>query len=187
MKERIITQARHLFNQFGVKTVRLEDIARELGISKTTVYQYFDSKEELVRLMLEVQLNESLREASAIYTQVANPIVGALLIWDRLIHYHRTVNPNLSRDIERHYPTVWKLFQTFRIEYITTILVTNLRQGIEQELYRADLDESFIAWLWAEQGQWDTPFASSDVQIKHHFVRGLLTQKGLALYETVLM
>ncbi|UFH54031.1 TetR/AcrR family transcriptional regulator [Spirosoma sp. KNUC1025] len=185
MKERIIAEARHLFNHFGVKTVRLEDIARELGISKKTVYQYFDSKEELVRLMLESQLNENLQEANAIQLNVTNPIVGALLIWDRLIHYRRTVNPNLSRDIERHYPTVWNLFQAFRTEYINTILVSNLQQGIEQAIYRADLNESVIAWLWADQSQRETPYENSDEPIKHHFVRGLLSPKGLTIYETL--
>ena len=185
MKERIIAEARQLFNHLGVKTVRLDDIAQQLGISKKTVYQYFDSKEELVRLMLETQLNENLREANAIHLEVTNPIASALLIWDRLIHYRQTVNPNLLRDIERHYPTVWNLFQTFRTEYINTILIINLRDGIKQELYRADLDETVIAWLWADQSQRDTPYKDSDVAIKHHFIRGLLTQKGLDFYETL--
>ncbi|GAB4025243.1 TetR/AcrR family transcriptional regulator [Spirosoma gilvum] len=185
MKERIVAEARHLFNQLGVRTVRLEDIAQELGISKKTVYQYFESKEELVRLMLEAQLNENLQKASAIQAQVDNPIVGALLIWDRLINYRRTINPNLFRDIERHYPAVWNFFQTFRGEYITTILVSNLQHGIEQGIYRADLDQPVIAWLWADQSQRETPYDTSDEAIKHHFVRGLLTAKGMDLYETV--
>ncbi|WP_080056109.1 TetR/AcrR family transcriptional regulator [Spirosoma aerolatum] len=185
MKERIIAEARHLFNQFGVRTVRLEDIAQELGISKKTVYQYFDSKEELVRLMLENQLNENLREASAILTRVDNPILEALLIWNRLIHYRRTVNPNLFRDIERHYPTVWGFFQQFRAEYINTILVSNLQHGIEQTVYRTDLELGVIAWLWADQSQRETPYETSDEAIKHHFIRGLLTRKGLDIYETM--
>lgn len=183
MKERIIAEARQLFNHYGVKTVRLEDIAQQLGISKKTVYQHFESKEELVRLMLENQLNENLREANAINTNVADPIASALLIWDRLIHYRRTVNPNLLRDIERHYPTVWSLFQTFRTEYINTILVANLRSGIEEGIYRTDLDETVMAWLWADQSQRETPYDHSDAAIKHHFLRGLLTQKGLNVYE----
>ncbi|RYC71329.1 MULTISPECIES: TetR/AcrR family transcriptional regulator [Spirosoma] len=183
MKERIITETRQLFNQFGVKSIRLEDIAQQLGISKKTVYQYFSSKEDLVRQILESQLNESLHEASAIHTQATDPMTSALLIWDRLIHYKQTVNPNLLRDIERHYPTIWTYFQTFRTEYINTILLANLRAGVGQGLYRTDLDETTMAWLWLEQSQWDVPHAGAELAIKHHFVRGLLTQAGLALYE----
>jgi len=188
VKERIIVQAAKLFNQFGVKAVRLEDIAQELGISKKTLYQHFRDKEELVQLMLESQLNEALHEANAIHTHASNAVVEALLIWDRLIRYQRTTNPNLLRDIERHYPTPWNLFQAFRTEYINTILAANLRRGMEQALYRADLNEMVIAWLWIEQSQWDIPYKdnAAETAIKHHFVRGLLTQKGLTLYETLL-
>ena len=185
MKERILAEARRLFNHYGVKTVRLEDIARELGISKNTVYHYFGSKEELVRLMLENQLNESLEQATVIQTQADNPVSVALRIWDRLILYRREVNPNLLRDIERHYPTVWRLFRNFQTEYINTILVRNLRQGIEQAVYRADLNEAVIAWLWVDQSQRETPFEDADESVKHLFVRGLLTPKGVELYEAI--
>ena len=183
MKERIITEARQLFNHLGVTTVRLDDIAQQLGISKKTLYQYFESKEDLVRQMLESQLNESLDEASAIHGQVTNPIEGALLIWDQLIYYKQTVNPNFLRDIERHYTTVWALFQAYRTHYINTILVANLRAGVDQGLYRSDLDETIVAWWWLEQSQYDVPFEGTESAIKHQFIRGLLTQRGLALYE----
>lgn len=183
MKERIITEARQLFNYYGVKTVRLDDIAHKLGMSKKTVYLYFESKEDLVRQMLEAQLSESLHEASAIQLQETNPIASALLIWDRLIHYRQTVNPSLLLDIERHYPAAWHLFQTFKAHYINTILVTNLRDGIAQGLYRTDLPVAVLAWLWVEQSQADVPDKQYRQDMKHHFVRGLLTQKGLAVYE----
>lgn len=184
MKERIIAEAGHLFNQLGVRTVRLDDVAYQLGMSKKTLYQHFHDKEELVRLVLETQLEESLREARAIHTLASNPIMGAFRIWDRLVAYRQTTNPNLLRDIERYYPTVWRLFESFRTTYINTILATNIRAGIEQGLYRPDVDEPALAWLWITQSQWEIPYTAAEATIKHHFVRGLLTRKGLALYET---
>lgn len=183
MKERIVAEARHLFNQLGVRTVRLDDVAHQLGISKKTLYQHFHDKEELVRLVLETQLDENLREAEAIHTLASNPIVGALRIWDRLVAYRQTTNPNLLRDIERHYPTVWSMFELFRTTYINTILATNIRRGIEQGLYRSDVDEPALAWLWVTQSQWEIPYPDAETAIKHHFVRGLLTQEGLAFYD----
>jgi len=184
VKERIIAEARHSFNQFGVRTVRLDDVARQLGISKKTLYLHFHDKEELVRLVLETQLEENLREARAIHMLASNPIVGALRIWDRLIAYRQTTNPNLLRDIERHYPTVWSVFETFRSTYINTILAANIREGIERGLYRPDVGEPALAWLWATQSQWDVPYIGAETAIKHHFIRGLLTQEGLAMYDT---
>ena len=65
MKEQIIAGARQLFNHYGVKTVRLDDVTHQLGITKKTLYQYFDNKEDLVRQMLDAQLGESLHEAQS--------------------------------------------------------------------------------------------------------------------------
>ncbi|MBO0947993.1 TetR/AcrR family transcriptional regulator [Fibrella forsythiae] len=185
MKERIITGARQLFNHYGVKTVRLDDIAHQLGISKKTLYQYFENKEDLVRQMLEDQLSESLQEAGEIHATATNAIVGALLIWDRLIHYKQTVNPSLLLDIERHYPSAWRLFQLMKAEYINTILDANLQAGIAQGLYRADLNRPVVAWLWIEQSQAEVPDKGDEQVLKQLFVRGLLTQQGVAVYDTI--
>lgn len=187
MKARIIKEARQLFNHFGVKTVRLEDVAHQVGISKKTLYQYFSSKEDLIRQTLEILFKESLLQARAIQTQQTNAITGALLIWDRLILYKQTVNPNLLRDIERHYPTVLSFFQTVKTHYSNTILIANLRAGVAQGLYRSDLEETLVAWWWLEQSQWDLPITGAESAIKHQFVRGLLTQQGLASYEQLLL
>ncbi|MEZ0610874.1 TetR/AcrR family transcriptional regulator [Fibrella sp. WM1] len=185
MKEQIIAGARQLFNHYGVKTVRLDDITHQLGITKKTLYQYFENKEELVRQMLDAQLGESLHEASAIQHESANAIIGALQIWDRLIQYKQTTNPSLLLDIERHYPAAWALFQSAKREYINTILVANLRAGVEQGLYRPDLNLTVLAWLWADQSQCDVPSKGDEQVIKHLFIRGLLTQQGLRVYEGV--
>ncbi|MEZ0540047.1 hypothetical protein [Fibrella arboris] len=47
------------------------------------------------------------------------------------------------------------------------------------------MNEPVIAWLWLEQSQRDVPGKGDEQVIKHHFVRGLLTQKGLTVYEAL--
>lgn len=185
MKEQIIAEARQLFNHYGVKTVRLEDVTHQLGISRKTLYQFFENKEELVRQMLDAQLSENLHEANTIQHQSANAVAGALQIWDRLIQYKQTVNPSLLLDIERHYPAAWSLFQAAKREYINTILLANLQAGTGQGLYRADLDQTVLAWLWAEQSQCDVPNRGDEQVLKHLFIRGLLTPQGQAVYESL--
>ena len=48
MKENIITKASELFLTLGFKSVTMDDIANEMGISKKTIYKYFNNKEILV-------------------------------------------------------------------------------------------------------------------------------------------
>jgi len=53
MQESILEKAVYLFMRYGVKSVSMDDLARELGISKKTLYQYFDTKESLLLRTLE--------------------------------------------------------------------------------------------------------------------------------------
>ena len=51
-EEQIIESARKLFRKFGFKKVSMDEIAREAGVTKRTVYSYFDSKEDLLKYFI---------------------------------------------------------------------------------------------------------------------------------------
>ena len=57
-KEQIIEAARKLFYQFGFKKVSMDEIAREAGVTKKTIYMYFNSKEELLKYFIEEEIEE---------------------------------------------------------------------------------------------------------------------------------
>src|SRR3982074_1681456 len=58
VKERILTKADELFMQYGIRSVSMDDIATQLGISKKTIYQYFADKDELVDAVVESDVKE---------------------------------------------------------------------------------------------------------------------------------
>ena len=51
--EQIIAAARRLFNRYGFKKVSMDEIAREAGVTKKTIYMYFSSKEELLKYFIQ--------------------------------------------------------------------------------------------------------------------------------------
>ena len=53
MKETVLKKSLELFIQNGFKTVTMDDIAKELGISKKTIYQHFSAKDELVKATVD--------------------------------------------------------------------------------------------------------------------------------------
>ncbi|HEX6193727.1 MAG TPA: helix-turn-helix domain-containing protein, partial [Chitinophagaceae bacterium] len=55
-KERIQNKAEELFMQFGIRSVSMDDIANNLGMSKKTVYQYFVDKDELVEAVVQAHI-----------------------------------------------------------------------------------------------------------------------------------
>ena len=55
-KEQIIEAARNLFHQFGFKKVSMDEIAKEAGVTKKTIYMYFSSKEELLKYFIQEEI-----------------------------------------------------------------------------------------------------------------------------------
>ena len=55
-KEQVIEAARRLFHQFGFKKVSMDEIAKEAGVTKKTIYMYFGSKEELLKYFIQEEI-----------------------------------------------------------------------------------------------------------------------------------
>ena len=182
LKARLLTQAEKLFVQFGVRAVRTEDIAREIGISKKTLYQLVSSKEELIRLFLEDQFAAGMHVVSG-SSSPSDPLEQAFQIWDRLIHYKKSINPGLQRDIQRYYPDLWEFSQAMAQRFATDIIGVNLEQGVRQGVYRSDLPIAGTAWWWMRQSHCTFPDEGTAHLAKHQFIRGLLTSTGFRHYE----
>ena len=101
------------------------------------------------------------------------------------------VNPSLLMDVQRYYPKAWNVFLHYKEGCIMNDIKANLQRGVEQGLYRADIDLETMARLRIEQiqiGFDDRIFPNNkDVmatqdQLLHHFIRGILAEAGLAVY-----
>jgi len=53
MKKNIILKATELFMKLGFKSVTMDDIAKEMGISKKTIYSHFSNKETVVAVVTD--------------------------------------------------------------------------------------------------------------------------------------
>ena len=55
-REQVIEAARKLFHQFGFKKVSMDEIAKEAGVTKKTIYMYFASKQELLKYFIQEEI-----------------------------------------------------------------------------------------------------------------------------------
>ena len=78
-KERIIDQAMHMFVSQGIKSVRMDDIAQQLGVSKRTLYEMFGDKEGLLYLAME-RYSERNRQRWNELTADAHDVLEAMFM-----------------------------------------------------------------------------------------------------------
>lgn len=192
MKERILAETERLFWKYGVRSVTMEDIAKQLGISKKTIYQHFTDKEEILYQVMLDKMVRNQSEMDCMPAKMANPIEEILSVMTMIQQQADQVNPNFLIDIRRYYPKAYSLFRQYKEQFIVQSILENIQNGISLGLYRSDVNPTIMARLRVEQIELafncdifpTNEYSMLEIQreLMHHFVRGLLTEKGFTIY-----
>lgn len=118
----------------------MDDVARELSISKKTLYQYVTDKDDLVRKTLLIHIQSVDCSCAEICESESNAILQILKIADKMIEMHREINPSLLFDLRKFHSEIFHIFSSHRENTIQKQLDSNLRLGIKQKLYRPDIN-----------------------------------------------
>jgi AcrR family transcriptional regulator len=193
--EQILTTSMALFDKYGIRSVSMDDICREMAISKKTLYQYVDSKGDLVGHLLDYvsdRVGMILSEAS---DQHLNAIETLLFISKRLGKLFKELKSNRGAefDLKKYYGEIYTKHCEGRNQTIIQFLTDNLEQGIREGLYRKDLSRELIANLFMKKIEdiSDPEFFSDGrfsfkkihkVMIESH-IRGISNQNGLEYFE----
>lgn len=195
MKDRIVKSALSLFWRYGIKSVTMDDIAKELGISKRTIYQHYTDKEAILKMVIHQELSSQQCEMEELGVTTDSPIEQLIRATDQMRTAMAHMNPALLYDLKKYYPESWGLFQSYKYEFIMKGIRENLMQGIVAGVYRTDLDVDVLSRLRMEEFEiaFDPnifppdKFHMMDVQMQfvHHFLRGIMTEKGFAYYNNL--
>lgn len=189
--ERILKGAVELFLQAGIKSVTMDDIARYLGMSKKTIYQYFADKNELVIALMKMRLKEDTDYMESITNKGENVISQMFNMMKCSEEMFARMNPILMHDLQKYHPEAWKVFQKFKSEVIIITLEDLLRQGIEEGYIRPDIDVKIMARMrmaQVESGFNPVTFPPAEFnawkvqqQFLQHFNYGICTLTGYQL------
>jgi TetR/AcrR family transcriptional regulator, cholesterol catabolism regulator len=193
IKERIIAKAREQFFRYGVKSVTMDDIAGELGISKKTIYQHFEDKDAIVHQLMLSEMEQDKCDWDILNESSKNVIEKTLKSMDIFKQAFTEINPSTFFDIKKYHPKTWALFQEHKQNFILGAIRQDLLEGIEQGFFRPDIKVDILAKMRMEQielgfdPQMFPPnkFSIIDVELTmlDHFIRGVLTEKGLEVYQ----
>jgi len=193
IKNKILLQVAELYLKYGIRSVSMDDLAHELGISKKTIYQYFEDKDDLVNQVTTMLLEERMQEYRH-NSEIACNAIEELYTMSRLLRKHfREINPALMYDVQKYHPKAWELFLKHENEVVYDSIMDNLESGINDGYFRPEIDAKVLARIRVEQihvsfderlfpkDQFD--FTEVQVQLFSHYVHGLLTESGLELYK----
>ena len=192
-KRKIIKGAESLFMRYGVRTISMDDIARHLTVSKKTLYQHFEDKEDLVKVVCEAHIDNIMQECERLRVSSINAIDEISKLQEMMRNKLAEMNPAFFMDLQKFHPSAWEVWIQHRQNFMQKSIVRNLKQGIEEGYFRPEIHLDVLAPMRMALVQ--IPFddklyppsqfklAEVQVQIFEHFVYGILTDKGRKQYQ----
>jgi AcrR family transcriptional regulator len=191
--ERIIQGGEELFLQAGIKSVTMDDIAKHLGMSKKTIYHFFNDKNDLVMALIKKKLIDDENQINSIIQNSANVIEEMINMMKCSEEIFGRINPIVVHDLQKYHPEAWAEFQKFKADVLVKTLEELLTKGIKQEFIRPDIDVRILAKMRVNQVEMGfntsifpiSQFSTWRVQYQllEHFNYGICTIKGHELLD----
>ena len=150
MEEKTIflSKATQLFIENGAKSVTMDEIAKEFGISKKTLYQKYKNKEELLEEVLKYKLQEVIERLKYLDENIDNAVARMFCRDEEIDKVSHSNNNILIRQFLKYYPAIFhKHMLNFSTKF-SEVLVHNIEKGRKQGLYREDFDPELYAKLF---------------------------------------
>jgi len=182
-----------MFFSSGIKSITMDDISRETGVSKRTIYENFRDKDELVSTCLKMMDERFGNKYERIEKEAENSIIMVLRFMKLGIDIFNTINPLFFSDLKKYHFKVWKetMAERDKKHYARTLSI--LRKGMEEGMFRNKINIEVVAILLNEQLRIlsdETVFPASRFpksvvfeNVMINFFRGIATIKGLELIE----
>ena len=142
---RVISAARKQFFTHGFRTVRMDDIADELGMSKKTLYAHFPSKAALVQAIMQEKFSEVEADLTRLKSTNEQNVETALRnLLDCVQRHTAEIQPPFVRDIGRELPELFQVIEKRRRDLIRHHFGELFEQGQKTGLIRNDIPVHLI-------------------------------------------
>jgi|SRR6185437_1904712 len=144
-RERILEKARDLFMRYGIKSITMDEIAGQLGISKKTIYQFFTDKDEMVEAVVNEEMSRNEAGCREFIIRAENAIHEIFIAMEDIQEMLKTMNPQLMYDLEKHHPSAYRRIKQHKYQFMYEMIKQNLERGMKEDIYRTNLNPDFTA------------------------------------------
>lgn len=171
----------------------MDDIARELGMSKKTIYKLVDDKDDLVKQAVKLYLEAERAQIESIMSSSENSVDEMIKMVVYISNQVREFTSSALVDIQKHYPKSWEIYMDYRYNFMLTSILRNVEKGVQQGMYRSELNPEIISKIYIAGvdilGNQQLFPAANYVfldlykeYINYH-LRGIVSEKGLRYLE----
>ena len=187
----LLLKSSELFLLNGIKSLTMNDISSKLGISKKTLYTYVSDKNDLVKKCVQLHLESNqceMNEACNLSQNAIEELISMSKVAGELMS---KMHPSILFDLKKYHADAWGLVREFEDETIFELTKSNLERGIEQGVYRTEMNVSIIATIYVSvvQSIFNSPSSINDkmsiseyyFEVFNYHIRGIANDKGTNL------
>jgi len=151
LKEELLGAISDLFLTYGLRSTSMEDICNHLKISKKTLYQIFENKDDVVEQVMHYRLEKRQQENAPGELSRMSPIRFLCNMKKHIIKDIGTQLPANYFDIKKYHPEVYKRIQTEETEFMEALMEMMLEKGVKEGVLRQDADMKLQLYLLIQQ------------------------------------
>lgn len=185
----ILKRSGEIFMRYGIKSVTMDDVARELKISKKTLYKYVKDKKELVLMVMQAHCHLEQTDCMLIIKDAKNAIDEIIGITRHASKMVKEIHPSIHYDLEKYYTDAWEAINNHKNHFILNCIKDNLDRGVKEGLYRDNLNSEIVSRIYVQKidlvfdGIVFPPsnykFEEVYLEMMRYHVRGVASEKGL--------
>lgn len=190
-KSEILARVAQVILRYGIKSVTMDDLARELAVSKKTLYAHFGDKRKMIQMLVAEQVNLDMSCCENKRNEAISAIDEMFKITAFVTERLKMANITFFYDLRTSYPKAYKTMEEYKWGYIQQTIIDNIKRGMSEGVYRNDMDPEVIAKVYLMSVDMifggnlfhttnKTPYALF-LEIFHLHMRGIVNEKGLKL------
>lgn len=139
----IVSNSCHLFKKFGIKSVSMDDIAQNCGISKKTLYELVDDKKDLIVKVLDKGFHKPHKQQN-INFEGLNAIEVLFKVYEISLEFFKDFNLSMEFDLKKYYPDLYSKAKENRRSHLYNNVLSNIKQGQKEGLYRTNFNAEMV-------------------------------------------
>ena len=145
VKLQLLSTCRSLFLKFGYGKVTVDEIAREMGISKKTIYVYFPGKKKILLEVMEGLRKDLSQGLEAIWAKTDLPFpTKCTQAFVHLASQLSVITPYNIADMQKHTPEIWEYVKQIKKDYVYQTMFRYLEEGKRQGVFAADFSSEIL-------------------------------------------
>jgi AcrR family transcriptional regulator len=196
MKEKIRDTASQLFLERGFKSITMDDIANEIGMSKKTIYSEYSNKTSLVEDCVMHKFCDLSNGIDLIIAMEKNAIEELYEIKKYVMSHLNDEKSSPQYQLMKYYPKIHKNLKLLQFDKMHKCILLNVERGLEQGLFRDNINPEFVARIYftglnsiKDQNMFPLeqfPIGKLMDSFLEYHIRGIITLKGKTILNNII-